>query len=345
LESVVYIGGGGGGGSGGGATKRADISDFFAAPFWASIPDTPPTYPPSTHAHAESEVTGLVDDLADKSDVGHGHAESDVTGLVTDLGNKSNVGHAHSESDVTSLVADLAGKAPTDHDHVKADITDFAHTHTESEVTNLVTDLGNKSNVGHGHAESDVANLVTDLGNKSNVGHVHAEGDVTNLTTDLAGKVGGPASAVDSRLAAFDGTTGKLVKDSGKAVGDFAAASHAHSESDVTGLVTDLGNKSNVGHGHTESEVTNLVSDLAGKEPSLPSKTGNANKYLQVKSDETGFQYGTPTAALPDMVMTKRSATVDTTVTAGYSAYVVGDFEIAADAVLELEADSVLEIG
>lgn len=75
----------------------------------------------------ESDVTGLVDDLAaleaeiaTKADASHTHPESDITGLVSDLADlasdiagKSDVGHTHPESDITSLVADLAAKAPT----------------------------------------------------------------------------------------------------------------------------------------------------------------------------------------------------------------------------------------
>lgn len=38
------------------------------------------------------------------------------------------------------------------------------------------------------------------------------------------GDVVGPASAVDDRIATFDGTTGKLIQDSGSVVGDFATA-------------------------------------------------------------------------------------------------------------------------
>lgn len=37
------------------------------------------------------------------------------------------------------------------------------------------------------------------------------------------GDVDGPASAVDSRIAAFDGTTGKLLKDGGKTIADLRA--------------------------------------------------------------------------------------------------------------------------
>lgn len=65
---------------------------------------------PTAHTHAESDVTGLVSDLAGKAPVVHTHAESDVTGLVADLAGKAPTVHTHTESDVTGLVADLAAK-------------------------------------------------------------------------------------------------------------------------------------------------------------------------------------------------------------------------------------------
>lgn len=39
------------------------------------------------------------------------------------------------------------------------------------------------------------------------------------------GDVVGPASAVDDRIATFDGITGKLIQDSGALLSDYAAAS------------------------------------------------------------------------------------------------------------------------
>lgn len=55
-----------------------------------------------------------------------------------------------------------------------------------------------------------------------------------------AGDVVGPASATDGALALFDGTTGKLLKTSGVTTASFASASHTHTQSDVTSLVSDL---------------------------------------------------------------------------------------------------------
>jgi hypothetical protein len=64
---------------------------------------------------------------------------------------------------------------------------------------------------------------------------------------------------------------------------------------DVTISKVDVG----LGNVDNTSDLNKPVSTatqtaLNGKEASLPSKTGNAGKYLQVKADETGFQYGVP---------------------------------------------------
>lgn len=54
------------------------------------------------------------------------------------------------------------------------------------------------------------------------------------LESNSDGAVIGPSNAINSHLVAFDGTTGKLIKDSGKTIADFAAASHNHDASELT---------------------------------------------------------------------------------------------------------------
>lgn len=61
------------------------------------------SYAAIAHTHAESDVTGLVSDLAGKSAVGHTHVKADVTDFA----------HTHAQGDVTNLVSDLAGKQET----------------------------------------------------------------------------------------------------------------------------------------------------------------------------------------------------------------------------------------
>lgn len=67
------------GGGGGGATT------------WAEIDGKPTVFPPSAHAHVQTDVTGLTAALAGKAATVHGHAQGDVTGLVSALAAKADL--------------------------------------------------------------------------------------------------------------------------------------------------------------------------------------------------------------------------------------------------------------
>lgn len=87
-----------------------------------------------------------------------------------------------------------------------------------------------------------VAGLAGGIAHNSTSG---IQGGTTNeayhlTATEYAAKVSGPASAVASNFAGFDGTTGKIIKDSGSKAADFATAAHVHAASAVT--VTPAGN-------------------------------------------------------------------------------------------------------
>lgn len=53
-------------------------------------------------------------------------------------------------------------------------------------------------------------------------------GTVDEIETEIATKTTGPASAVGDNFASYDGTTGKIVKDSGYNASSFAPAGHNH---------------------------------------------------------------------------------------------------------------------
>lgn len=126
----------------------------------------------------------------------------------------------------------------------------LSHTHAESDITNLVTDLSGKAPLSHSHVEGDVTGLTTALGLKADKANV-LELDNTDVFTPTAnyhpatkkyiddqvigagsGDVVGPAGAVDSRIAAFDGVTGKLLKDGGNTIAEvLARANHTGSQS------------------------------------------------------------------------------------------------------------------
>jgi hypothetical protein len=71
--------------------------------------------------------------------------------------------------------------------------------------------------------------LIEDSADSNNKKRVQ----VGNLPFSGSGDVTGPASSVDNRIALFDGITGKLLKDGGSLLTDFASASHTHNASDI----------------------------------------------------------------------------------------------------------------
>jgi hypothetical protein len=101
-----------------------------------------------SHSHSQSDITGLVSDLAAKA------VQADVTAA---LAGKANVSHTHGQSDITNLVSDLASKAAS------------SHTHLQSDVTNLVSDLAGKSPTSHTHTGLvTLARVSSDVQNSSN---------------------------------------------------------------------------------------------------------------------------------------------------------------------------------
>lgn len=80
-----------------------------------------------------------------------------------------------------------------------------------------------------------------------------------------SGNVSGPASAIANRFAAFSDTTGKVIRDSGYSPSSFAAATHTHPTSQITGLDAALANKAALVHTHEITDVNGLQQTLASK--------------------------------------------------------------------------------
>ena len=74
-------------------------------------------------------------------------------------------------------------------------------------------------------------------------------GDLTTTKQDIINVLGftpanttnavlGPEGAIDNHIVLFDSTTGKLIKDSGKLLSDYATASHTHTKNQITDINT-----------------------------------------------------------------------------------------------------------
>jgi hypothetical protein len=160
----------------------------------------------------------------------------------------------------------------------------------------------------------DVADLVSD-------------GTIVSLTDAVAG----PASAVNNRIALFDGTTGKLLKDSGSLISDLAAASHAHSFASLTSKPSTIG-----GYGITD--LQELVEDYVDGMFTAGSHTGISFSY----NDTTGaFSATVPVTDWTELFRDTDSTIATNTTLASDS---VLQFTMLASGVYAIEADLFLNV-
>lgn len=190
------------------------ISDKSSVSSWADIKDKPTTFPPSTHSHSISDVSGLQGQLDGKASSSHSHVISGITGLSTELGNKANVNHSHSISAITNLQNQLDSKAAS------------SHSHPISSITNLQTELNKKSNTGHTHTVSDITNLKEGL----------------PYTIDSAGNYVIDKKVIFNQTIISKGEVVAYGEDDKKYVATYAPFTHSHTISDVDNLEETINN-------------------------------------------------------------------------------------------------------
>jgi lysophospholipase L1-like esterase len=133
---------------------------------WDAVSGKPSTFPPSTHTHIQSEVTGLTTALGGKSDVGHTHTQSDVSGLTSALTAKA---------DASAVATSLSAKADTS--------TVNTALAAKADTTYVDSQLSNKAN------SSDVTSGLAAKANSSDVTTaLSAKANSSDVTTSLASK-------------------------------------------------------------------------------------------------------------------------------------------------------------
>ncbi|MEJ2671231.1 MAG: hypothetical protein P8168_03305 [Deltaproteobacteria bacterium] len=154
------------------------------------------------HKHTRASISGLL--------------QSDVSGLVDALAAKLPIatyqdpgsidpGHEHTRTSISGLLASDVGLGNVTNDaQMKRAAGDFADFSEKATPVNADLLLVEDSENGGAKKKVQVGNLP---------GGGSGDGDVT-----------GPASATDSNFVAFDGATGKLIKDSTAKASDFEPA-------------------------------------------------------------------------------------------------------------------------
>jgi acid phosphatase family membrane protein YuiD len=226
--------------------------------------------------------------LAGKANTSHTHAQSDVTGLVSDLANKQPL-----DADLTAIAAvpgqTAFGQGILSIANAAAARSVFgaaatSHTHAQADVTNLTTDLANKqpldsdltaiaalttTTFGRSLLESVNATDLRTALNAAVVGHTHPQSDVTGLVTDLSNKQ--PLDSDLTAIAALATTAfGRGLLEAVNAsdlrtMAGAAASSHTHAIADIINLVSALAAKAD------------LISPALTGNPTAPTQTAGNN--------------------------------------------------------------------
>ena len=225
---------------------------------WDSITGKPSVFPPSSHAHPTSEVTGLDQNLADL-EAADTALDARIDHLTANLDPSALDSIAEAASSINSLQTQL-----DTHTHTAADITDFAsavvavsppvdwssltgkpatfapsaHTHTIEEVTGLTDALAGKATAAQGAlADTALQPEPVDYQGAYNNGADYSPGQVVSYNGELYIRIGEPNPGYPppgSYWAAFDPSASpafKLWVELSK-----ADTVHTHAATEITGL-------------------------------------------------------------------------------------------------------------
>ena len=136
-------------------TIKSDVPEnavFTDTKDWESITGKPDSFPPSSHGHTISEITGLQDTLDGKASSDHTHDDRYYTETEVDtkLNKKAEVSHKHTKSEITDFPTSMpanGGNADTVNSHtVKSDVPEnavFTDTiYDDTEVQKRISDNG-----------------------------------------------------------------------------------------------------------------------------------------------------------------------------------------------------------
>ena len=110
---------------------------------------------------------------------------------------------------------------------------------TQTNIQNAITDKAAfRTNIQFNEAVDDRVAALLVPGSGISLTYDDTANTLTIANSGGAGlgDVVGPSSSIDGRLALFDGTTGKLLKQAGVSVSSFATATHTHTASQITDL-------------------------------------------------------------------------------------------------------------
>lgn len=243
-----------------------------------------PTNPDFNPMHSSNDIwrnQDLTRCLTDDLDA----MDSDISALKT---GKANTDHTHTGyalTEHTHTAADV-GAAPAAHTH---DYAPTSHSHGQSDITGLGSALQGKADLVEGKVPAaQLPSFVDDVMEYASVSNFPETGEQgkiyvatdTNKTYRWSGtgyvEISGSVAIGETASTAYRGDRGKTAyehsqngdvhvtaaqkeawdsKANGNHTHNYAASSHTHSQSDITGLASALDGKSPTGHTHTPADI------------------------------------------------------------------------------------------
>lgn len=236
------------------------------------------SYAPISHTHPESEITGLVADLAGKSDVGHDHD--------TDY---APISHTHTSSQVTDFDEAVD-------DRVSALLVEGTNVTLTYDDTNGTITIDADVSGGAEITIDDVTGLQAELDDKATVDHNH-DGTYAVVGHNHDGAYSALGHNHDSAYSAIGHNhSGVYSPVSHNHDTSYAALSHTHTIDNVTGLQTALDAKAALSHTHTASQVTDLataVAALLAARPTFYANKGGAGATTLTSASFVSVGFGT----------------------------------------------------
>lgn len=286
---------------------------------------------PAAHTHTISEVGGLADALAGKSNTGHSHEIANINNLQATLDGKAAATHAHAIADITSLQLTLDGKASTtqavpiggttgqilaknsatnnDVVWINPPSGGTGGTSDHGGLTGLLDDdhtqyaladgtRGSFAAATHGHTISEITDLSNQLAGKAAATHAHSASEITSGTLD------------PNRLPVVTTTVQGAMSASDKVKLNNATATATASRI----VERDLNGRAQFADPAADADVATrgwTNTGLAGKAASTHSHviadTTGLQTALDNKVDDSEFWYGT--RANYDLIPTKSGST------------------------------------
>lgn len=312
----------------------------------------------SVSAH-DSDISSLNSSIATKESITSHNADvalletisnhnTDVSTLNASIATKENSSdHA---SDISSINTQLASKADLVTGKVPISEIPLGSASTTVCVGNDSRLSDARTPLAHLHVLADISDVTISVINLNSLDDgVDSSLHFHTSDRDRANHSGTQLKSTISDFPAYGSGAGTICQGNDSRLSDARTPlAHLHAIADVTGLQTSLDSKFSPINRQTiivnseisdvdNSKVTGLATLLAGKEDSLPAKTNNAYKELQINSAETGYVWA-------DQHANNRKPTGSETIPTGYSIVMSKYFEITQNNFLDVGSDAVLEI-